>query len=295
MEAALRSFLALLILSSVAAAQAFSAATSSTSIQPDRALPMITTSSTNTSSGLPALPKGKSTVVGGAIRTLDPVRDELTLAVFGGKNMKVFFDERTKVFRDGQPISLDDLRMGDRVSLETMLDGSTVFVRSIHAMTVAPEGQCRGQVLRYDQASGVLWVRDSLSNQPIKLHMGNDVRIVRQGQETASTAELQQGALVTVDFLPDNRGGGMAHQVSLVANPGSMFVFAGTVAFLDRHSGALVVVDPRDQERYEVSFDSSAIPASRSIREGSDVVVNAYFDGKHYAAQTITVNSPGGK
>ena len=45
----------------------------------------------------PAIPKGKSTVVGGAIRDVDGVRDQLTLNIFGARPMKVLFDERTQV------------------------------------------------------------------------------------------------------------------------------------------------------------------------------------------------------
>src|ERR1700741_685871 len=35
---------------------------------------------------LPALPKGKSTVIGGAIRSVDAVRDQLTLKIFDGRS-----------------------------------------------------------------------------------------------------------------------------------------------------------------------------------------------------------------
>src|SRR6266849_5987302 len=83
---------------------------------------------------LPAMPRGNSTVIGGSIRQVDGVRDQLTLNIFGGHAMKVLFDERTQVYRDGQKTSLRDLRAGDHVSVETMLDGTTVFARSIHML-----------------------------------------------------------------------------------------------------------------------------------------------------------------
>ena len=87
------------------------------------------------------LPKGKSTVIGGTISSVDPVTDAMVLKVFGGKRMKILFDERTQVYRDGTKTSLHDLHANDRASVETMLDGTTIFARSIHMLSKAPEGQ----------------------------------------------------------------------------------------------------------------------------------------------------------
>src|SRR5689334_10986960 len=131
---------------------------------------------------LPPIPVGKSTVIGGAIRNIDAVRDQITLNVFGGKTMKVLFDERTQVYRDGRKTHLQDLRVGEHVSLETMLDGTTVFARSVHMLSQLPEGDCQGQVLKYDRSSGELLVRDMLTPDPIKLHVASGTPIVRQGQ-----------------------------------------------------------------------------------------------------------------
>ena len=47
---------------------------------------------------------------------------------------------------------LRDLRPGDHVSVETVLDGTTVFARSIHMLSGSPEGECQGQVMSYDPA-----------------------------------------------------------------------------------------------------------------------------------------------
>src|ERR1700744_99168 len=58
---------------------------------------------------LPAPPRGKSTVIGGEIRSVDPVRDQFTLKVFGAKPIKILFDERTQVFENGQRVRLFDL------------------------------------------------------------------------------------------------------------------------------------------------------------------------------------------
>src|SRR5262249_42620764 len=81
--------------------------------------------------GMPPLPAGKTTLLGGTVYKLDHVRDRIVLQVFGGQRMTVLFDERTRMFRDGKPASLDDLKNGERVYLDTTLDGTDVFARSI--------------------------------------------------------------------------------------------------------------------------------------------------------------------
>jgi Domain of unknown function (DUF5666) len=243
---------------------------------------------------LPAMPRGKSTVIGGSIRDVDGVRDQLTLNIFGGRAMRVLFDARTLVYRDGLKASLRDLRAGDHVSVETMLDGTTVFARSIHMLSNLPEGECQGQVVSYDRGSGELMVRDSLSPEPIKLHVSSATAIVRQGQESSS-GDLSAGTLISVHFQADSTGQNVASKIAVLAAPGSAFVFTGNVVFLDLHTGLLALVDPRDDKRYEISFDPARFAISRNVHEGSDVTVTANFDGARYSARAVTVNPPAGK
>ena len=254
---------------------------------------------------LPPMPRGKSTVIGGSIRGVDPVRDQLMLDVFGGRKLKVLFDERTQIYRDGTKTSLHDLRAGDHASVETVLDGTIVFARSIRMLSVLPEGECQGQVMSYDPGDHYpgdheLTVRDALSRQPVKFRVPAGTAVVRQGQAASSVANLGSGdlvggTLISVKFQSDNEGHGVASQVAILATPGTAFVFVGNVASLDLHSGLLVVIDPRDDKRYDVFFDAARFPASRDLHEGADVTVTADFDGARYVASAITVNSAAGK
>ncbi|MGA8491827.1 MAG: hypothetical protein WB711_15480 [Terriglobales bacterium] len=238
---------------------------------------------------LPAMPKGQSTVIGGAIRNVDDVRDQLTLNVFGARTMKILFDERTQVFRDGRKASLHDLRAGDHISVETTLDGTTVFARSIHMLSQLPEGECQGQVLSYDPGRGELMIRDSLSPEPIKLRVSAATTITRQGKESSSS-DLTPGALISADFQADNAGKNVVRNIAVLATPGNATVFTGNVVFLDLHTGSLALVDPRDNKRYEISFDPDRFVMSREVHEGSEVTVTANFDGVHYAASAVTLN-----
>jgi hypothetical protein len=83
----------------------------------------------------------------------------------------------------------------------------------------------------------------------------------------------------------------VASQIAILAIPGTAFVFAGNVAFLDLHSGLLVLVDTRGDKRYDVSFDPARLPMSHEIHEGADVTLTAVFDGSHFVARAITINT----
>jgi hypothetical protein len=252
------------------------------------------------SPGLPPLPSGRSTVIGGAIRGVDRIRDQFTVNVFGGRTLKILFDARTQVYRDGFRTALSDLRPGAHVSVETMLDGTDVFARSIHLLSAVPEGECQGQVLNFDPGDGELTMRDVLSHEPVKVRVPPGTTIVRQGQAASvssdrESAGLGKGALISVKFQPDNKGRGVASQIVILAAPGMAFVFVGSVAFLDLHSGELVLVDPRDEKRYEVFFDPDRFPMSSELHEGADVTVTANFDGERYVANAINISAASGK
>ena len=76
----MRFLFAIVMLGAMASAQA---ATASTQPQQDDA--RRPAAAAEVSSGdLLAMPRGKSTVIGGMISGVDPVRDQLTLKVFGG-------------------------------------------------------------------------------------------------------------------------------------------------------------------------------------------------------------------
>jgi hypothetical protein len=277
--------LAVLALSGVALAQARSEAV----LQPVPATPLAR-GSTNPRPDMPPLPKGPATVIGGAIRRLDRVQDEIALAVFGGQDMKIQFDERTQVYRDGQRASLKDLRIGDRVSVDTLLDGTQVFARAIRWLTQTPGGEFHGQVVDYDRKTCKLKLRDTLSPNSVVLRVAPETTVVGEGHKPLSTADLVAGALISASFRPDRGSQGVVREITVLALPGRSFMFSGNVTFLDVHAGVLALIDPRDQKRYEVHFDP-ALPAARQLQIGAEVTVSAGFDGQQYSASAITVNA----
>ena len=247
------------------------------------------------SPALPAAPQGKSTVLGGEIVSIDRVRDELTLKVFGQQRTKILFDERTKVYRDGKEIPLRDLTSAGHASVQTLLDGTSVFAVSIHILSRTPEGVFHGRVLHYNAETRELTLSALELRDPIKLLLPAGTPVLRKGQGQFSSAssgasDLVQGTLISVTFELDKNGRSVATQIAILATPGSDFVFSGNLTSLDMHTGSLVLVDPRDDQSYQIFFDSTLLPASQDLHDGEHVRAIAAYDGTRYVASVLTFN-----
>ena len=239
---------------------------------------------------LPPVPAGKATLVGGTIERLDRVQDRLTVHVFGGEKMKILFDTRTGIYRDGIRISAAELRQGDRVYVDTMLDGSEIFARNIRLKSSGPVGESQGVILSYRANDGELQVRDAISPHPLKVRVTSSTRVT-QGNRTVSASALTPGTLVAVTFGPQQKGADVAREISILAERGANFTFAGQVTFLDLHSGLLVLKSATDQKTYEIHLDPSEVKVDDSLRQGADVTVQTRFDGSAYVARSVTINS----
>ena len=244
----------------------------------------------NPPTGIPALPGGKVTLLGGTIQKIDHIRDRLTLQIFGGGRTAVLFDERTRVFRDGKSATLDDLKNGERAYVDTTLDGTQIFARNIRIAVQGPTGQSSGQIVDFRPGSGELIVRDTISPEPVKMRLASNA-VILQGDGTVGAAELRRGTLVTLAFTPGDGQLPTVRQISILALPGAAFIFSGRIEHLDLRRGLLVVVDPRDNKNYEVYFDPTARHLARDLTLGADVTVQATFDGRRYESREIAVNS----
>jgi hypothetical protein len=234
--------------------------------------------------------------MGGSIRNVDPVRDQFTLHVFGGQSVKILFDNRTQIYRDGARIKVVDLHEDDHASVETTLDGTKIFALRIHILSQLPEGVYRGLVSSYDPQTGQLTVSVTSSQQSITLRVPPDTPVVRVGQEAPSAqqkgggpSDLSQGSLVDVKFSGGSGGHGVATHIDILATPGSTFVFRGKLSFLDLHSGRFTIVSAHDRKTYEIEFDPSQFPISREFHEGTSLKVTTLYDGSRYVASEITI------
>jgi hypothetical protein len=99
------------------------------------------------------------------------------------------------------------------------------------------------------------------------------------------------GTLVAIKFGPQQNGGDVAQELSVLAVPGSSFTFAGRITSLDLRLGVLVLDSSTNHKTYEIYFDPSVLASNDKLREASDVTVITRFDGNRYVARTLTVNS----
>jgi hypothetical protein len=245
---------------------------------------------------MPPLPEGETTILGGAIRNIDPVLDQFTLNVFGERPIKIQFDERTKLFHDGVAVPIRELGPADHASVQTALDGDQIFAESIHVLSQAPQGDTQGVVESYNRVSGKLTIRSALSPKPLIFFVPGDTPIARVGQPAFTSArsgltDLTRGSLVAITFSPNLDGRAMVRRVTVLAVPGSTFVFGGNISFLDLSSGTLVLVDSRDGRSYTINFSAYRFPAAANLHVGDNVTIDASFEGERYVATSIAINS----
>ena len=278
----------LLVLGGLAYAQA---APSPSFPAADAALKPTATTGATATSDMPPLPAGKATLVGGTISAVDHLRDRMVLQIFGGGRTVITFDERTRVSRDGNTAAPDDLKNGDRVYVDTVLDGTRIFARNIRIGGQGSTGQSNGQIVNFDPARGELTLRDQISPVPWTMRLAPDAVVLRDDRRAQAT-ELRPGTLVTLSFLPAKDGQPVVRQISILASPGALFTFSGRVEHLDVHRGLLVLMNTRGTKTYELYVDPRLPALTRDVREGADVTVSAAFDGSRYNAQSITVKLP---
>jgi len=236
---------------------------------------------------LPALPPAKASLIGGTIQKVDRIRDQLTVQVFGGGKMKVAFDPRTHIYQGSTQASAPDLRPGDRVYVDTILDGGTIFARNIRLAKAAAGGKSEGVVMSYRADKNELIVRDLLSPDPVKLRLTSNTQVTQDGR-AAFASQLVPGTLVDVSFAAQKNDRD-AQQVSILAVPGSDFTFAGQITGLDLRIGLLVLTSVTDHKTYEIYLDPSVITFDERLRPGAEVTTVAEFDGSRYVARTLTV------
>ena len=198
-------------------------------------------------------------MVGGTIARLDRVRDRLTLNVFGGSRATALFDPRTKVYRGSQESTIADLHEGDRVYLDTILDGSTVFARTIHIKAGATVGQSQGIIIKYAAGSWRAKPTRWHFAEPCSIHLSTTTRFV-QNDHAVPASTLQPGSLVTVAFDSEGNGHDVAREIKIQALPGAPFTFTGQVVHLDLRSGLLVLNSSTDHKTYEIYLGSSVSP-----------------------------------
>jgi hypothetical protein len=235
------------------------------------------------------LSQSKLSLVGGTVKSIDQIRDRMTVDVYGSNAMHVKFDQRTHFFRDGKETTQMAVKRGDRVYLDTQLFEGKVFAKNVHVQTGNSPADASGQIMSFDRKSGTMVLLDQLAGGSVKFRVSPQTAI-KSGDSAATLSSLRPGALIAVKFSPKSRNAGSADEISIIAEPGTSFTYFGRVTHLDIRSGSLSIENRADGKTYDVHFDpSTRIPDNLLI--GSQVTVVATFEGDRYTTQSIEVNA----
>jgi hypothetical protein len=240
------------------------------------------------------LPNEKLSLIGGTIKKIDPVREKLTLKIYGADSMKIGFDQRTHFFRDGREVTQTAVKPGDRVYVDTQIDQNQhVFAKNVHVQTSSSPADASGQVLSYNQKNGEIIVQDNLSSKPVRFRVGPSTQILSGADpnpQSLAQKQLKPGSLVTVKFSPDRQGSGVvAEQVRVLAEAGSSFTFHGRITHLDLRKGILAIENESDGKTYEILVDRGVTPITNDVTVGALATIVAAFQGSDYLAQSIRV------
>ena len=235
------------------------------------------------------LQPSKLSLIGGTVKSIDQIRDNMTVHIFDAGTMRVKFDQRTHFYRDGKETTQLTVKKGDRVYLDTQLFEGKVFAKNVHVEMGNRIADASGQIMSFDRKTGDMVVQDQLAGSTVKFRVDAQTTI-KQGDAKTTMSALRPGSLITVKFSPRSRSVGSAEEVSILAAPGTSFTYFGRVTHLDLHSGLLAIENQADGKVYDIHFDSATrIPQNLTV--GSQVTAVAMFRGNDYVAQSVEVNA----
>lgn len=234
------------------------------------------------------LQQSKLSLIGGTVKSIDQIRDNMTVHIYDSGTLHVKFDQRTHFYRDGKETTQLTVKKGDRVYLDTQLFEGKVFAKNVHVESGSRSADASGQIVSFNRKSGDMVVRDQLAGSTVRFRVDPQTT-VKNGDAKTTLSALRPGSLVAVKFSPRSRSTGTAEEVSIIAAPGTSFTYFGRVTHLDLRSGLLAIENQADGKVYDIRFDSSTrIPDNLTV--GSQVTAVAMFRGTDYVAQSIEVN-----
>jgi hypothetical protein len=220
------------------------------------------------------------------VARIDPIRDQMVVRAFGGREVKIDFDARTRLVREQTAISARDIRVGARIYADTILLNNRIFAKTIRMDTKPAIGEVRGQVTSYDSSKGILHIRDAISANLFQVRISSQTAI-QMGDRPTLASQLANGTLVRIQLRSATEPVGTAQQIDILARPGDSFTFAGKITFVDFRAGVVAIAEQNNANTHEVAVDSLSPAAKQQLREGAEVVIHAQFDGRQYEARTI--------
>jgi hypothetical protein len=230
------------------------------------------------------LPGGKIGLVRGVVKRNDAVHDELLIHAFGGRDIRIAFDPRTKLLPESASGHLTSIPVGSVVSVDTVIDHGRLFARSVRTGASGSSAvELSGKVMRYDAASSRLVLRDPISPEDVSLRVTASTVVVNQGK-AASAQALAPGMLVRVQFSAAKN---TANNIEILATRGDSFAFEGKILSVDLRSRVVSLSNNTDQSVRELAIGSLDSASLGLLREGADVDIQAEFDGDRYNVRTV--------
>ena len=237
--------------------------------------------------GSPGKPGAKVGLVRGVVKRMDPIHDQFVIHAFGGRDIRIAFDPRTKLLpEDKKEAQVSRLPLGTVVAVDTVIDNGKLFARSVRTGP-ANAAELNGQVVRYDAAKSRLILRDPLSPEGTSVPVTSATTIINQGQP-ATPQDLSPGMLVRIWFSPAYNA---ASKVEIFAQRGNSFTFAGRIISVDLRSHVLSLSNDTDQSVRELSIDALNDSTLHLLREGANVSIQAEFDGDRYNVRSVALLS----
>jgi hypothetical protein len=235
--------------------------------------------------GSPGKPGAKVGLVRGVVKRMDPIHDQFVIHAFGGRDIRIAFDPRTKLLpEDKKETQVSRLPLGTVVAVDTVIDNGKLFARSVRTGP-ANAAELNGQVVRYDAAKSRLILRDPLSPEGTSVPVTSATTIINQGQP-ASPQDLSPGMLVRIWFSPAYNA---ASKVEIFAQRGNSFTFAGRIISVDLRSHVLSLSNDTDQSVRELSIVALNDSTLHLLREGANVSIQAEFDGDRYNVRSVAL------
>jgi hypothetical protein len=242
----------------------------------------------------PAARKAEEKVglVRGVLKQLDPIRDQLIVRAFGGRDVRIAFDPQTRLLPANASSASNantpwtSIPTGSVVSVDTVIQDGKLFAISVRTGP-SSAAEMNGQVLRYDATRSRLILRDPLSPKSVALRITGSTTVVNRGQASSPQA-LSPGMLVQVWFTPAQS---TANRIEILAERGNSFTFQGRIVAVDLRSRVVALSNDTDQSIHELAIGSLDSNSLRLLQEGANVSIQAEFDGERYNARTVNVPS----
>ena len=239
------------------------------------------------------LPDKPMSLIGGKVRKVDAVRNRVLIQPFGGgREISVLFDERSRIYRNGAAATVLGIHRGDRIYVDTMSLNHRVFARTVRVETATGPMEAHGQVVSFNPEDNVVRMRESLTGQSISFSIANRTALHKKNG-IASTADLVPGTLIDAAFAPGGKGG-IADDLTILAVPGTSYIFVGRITNVDLRRGLLDIENENDQKNYELSYNAARIPDPDRdrLRMGAKVATHANFNGTTYSVDSIAIVEP---